>query len=699
MEEDQVASTDPNDVRRSGWSFKQLLDGIINQFRGNAAKQFLVSSGKMPSATGKAPPVLALAAKSRMRDQRPGPYFSRMEEAKRKNQVWNNELFPLVLEKLREQFHEENFKRMRLSPHTSTNVMRRVIEDISILYEQPARRSLEDDKKLEQTDASTKEEDDEAKKVVDEALAEDEADDAAPPSDEEADADKDSKKPDEEGSEDSSDDDDESDDADDVDGEEKPAGGEGEGDEAPVEGEPEVDTGNPEVDALAQHLDVEGANEEEKETPLEQVMKLCDLDVVLDYVEKMTRIHDCVWVMPKVVYDVVNIKEVPNPETGASVPTEDADLTSGKLTYQVFDPSCADVIEDPDNPTKALAWYYCSWELNHRGEPIIVWHFWTKDEYWKFDNEWHPMETEPNELGRLPVTKFKKELETPGSYYVEGVGRDLLEATLEVCVLKTIQNCRFRDSGFKQLALSGADEEDVPADQVMGSPTPLYLGDGGQASVLDLQPMLQEMSEMVKERTDEVADGYGTKFASHKEGGAPQSGFAKKLERDKVLKENKRIRKFFAEGEQDLYNLLAMVLEVYPIEGVPSLDPKGQLTVDYAEPSFEEDPKDQATTDAQNLKLNKTSIVDILKRENPDLNEVELLELAERNRAINAVFLKGDQLKLIDLLATSGTGAGSALAAAQGRPPGAPGSAPPGGGGKPPMPKPGGKPPQFGGAK
>lgn len=584
-----MASTDPDDRPLSGYSFVQWLNGIVQSFRGQSSKQFLLSAGGDGPGMGDAPPVLALAAKTRFQDSKKwSPYYSRMEEAKIKNQIWENDIQPVLEARLRKMFHDENWRRMKMFPHVSSNVLRRIVEDISILYETPANRRIELETSQKQTDGGKAETED----VFD--------------------------------TEDG-------------------------GTTTPEPKPPTVDTGNPEADGLAQYLDAE-ETEDPSEEPLEAVMKLCDLDLVLDLVEKMCRFHDAVWVMPKVVYSGV----IAENKDGTPIEEVGADTSTGRLTYQIFDPSCADIIEDPDDPSRALAWFYCGWELDAKGVTKMVWHFWTETEYWKFDDEWHTKEHQDNALGRLPITVFRKERPASGSYYVNGSGRDLMEGTLEVCALRTFQNCRFKDGGFKQLALTNADEEAVPADQVMGGPTPLYMPEGASATVLDLQPMLTEMSDMVKDRAKELSATYGTNLAEYKDGGTPQSGFAKKLDRDKVLKENQRIRKFFSESEKDLYALLALTLKTYPIDGVPALPLDGELIVDFCDPSFEEDPKDQAVTDAQNLKLNKTSIIDILKRENPDFSEVELLERAERNRAINAIFLTGDALKLIDLLSTSG---------------------------------------------
>lgn len=609
-----------------------MLNAVTSVFSGGRNKVVISAGGKSASP----PPVEALLARRRSSDTTTG-VLSRMEEAKNKNMVWRQELHPLIEQRLRSMFHPDNFARMRLTQSEWTNIMRRIVEDISILYESPASRYLEEEKQ-KQTDGAGLDEgktdagDMEEGPTEEESAAEDAPEtktDEQPQDDTEADT----------GTQDG------------AEGKPppkkapppKPVAPPADG--APPDGNI-IGTGEPDIDALAEVLDLEGVVED-AQSPFDMVMELVDLDVILDSVEKHARIHEAVWVRPFVTYE----KTLMEPDE-QGIEQEKGDPSTAKLTFIVYDPSQADVVEDPQNPAEALAWYYWGKEIGPDGTLVTVIHFFTKDNYWKFTQDWKVIDSGPNLLERLPVTVFRKEMPSPQSYYCCGVGRDLYEATLEFNILRTIQNARFRDSGFKQLVMTNVDPKDVPADQVMGGPTPVYVPEGGNASVLDMSPALDQMTAMVEQRALELAATYGITAADYKaEGGGPQSGFAKKLDRDKVLKENKRIRKFFQQGEKDLYALLAKVLEVYPMDGIPALDAKQKYQVDFAEPSFEDDPGTQAVTDAQDLKLHKTSIVDILKRLNPDLNEVELVKLAYRNKRINEAFIDPGAMKLVDILA------------------------------------------------
>lgn len=600
-----MAVTDPNNTNRIPvWSFKEWLGNVTGGFFG--PNKTIVPAGGTQGISGDLPPE-AKVARQRYADKYKGSAKSRMEEAKEKQQVWENNLEKLVLDRLAHQFHPENYARMKLQPSLWTNQLRRIIEDVSMLYTVPARRSLDTEEdeaeKKQQTQGDMPGQDKPAlpdttkPKAPPPAIAA-KADPTAPPA---------------------------------ADAPPVPPGG--------------PQTGEPDIDALAEVLDLDG---EDKKKPkvLDIIAKMIDFDVYLDLVEKMVRFQDCVWVRPIVRYERTVM--VQDTETGLSA--EQGDTKTGKLSLVLYTPANADVVENPENPAEALAWYYWANELMPNGQYQVVIHYFDKDKYWKFNHEWKKLQ-EPiaNPYKRLPVAVFRKELPSPQSYYVNGSGRDLFEATLELCVLRTIQNARFRDSGFKQLAFTG-DDQSINSDIVLGGPAPVMLPDGGTATVLDMQPNLQPMTDLCESRQLEQAGAYGMSPDGYKMTAAPQSGFAKKLDQKKLLKENKRIRKFFAESEQDLYSLLAIVLKESPIDGVPELNADDELTVDFGEPEYEEDPKIQAMVDAQDIDLNLTSIVEILKRRNPDLDEVELVEMAYKNRRINDALITPAEKTLWDLM-------------------------------------------------
>lgn len=716
-----MASTDPSDRGLgTGFRFKEWLNGVMGYFSGGGGQRIVVPANGTKASIGGAPPAEALLARKRAQSRITGGMRSRKEEARQKNCIYENEIEPVIRDKLKTMFHPENYARMKLSPSSWTNTMRRIVDDISILYEKPAQRYLvtEDDDTLVsgadaeagitettgvETTANGTTEQVPAGKTAKKAPSKDGKQKDKKPDEEEeeeeTDEEKDTEATDEEPPEDESEEDtDEEEPAEETDDEgndkkdptQKKAPGAGPETKTNGAGEDveNPNTGVPKIDALVDVLDAEVG---QKQDAFEALMKLVDLDTLLDSVEKKTRFHEAVWVRPYVTYDDVieeKLKGEDGNETGES--KLGGDPSTGKLTYIVYTPANADVVENPMNPSEALAFYYWGQELTEKGEMDTFIHFFTKTLYIKFDKDWAMVLEEENPLGRLPVTVFRKELPSDESYFCKGVGRDLMEATVEFNVMRTIQNVRYRDSGFKQLALVNVDDEKVMADQILGGPTPIYIPDGGSATVLDMTPALQQMTEAIKERALELAATYGITAAAYKADGAPQSGFAKKLDRDQVLKENRRIRKFFAVGEKDLYNLTALTLNHQPIDGIGTLNPDAEYAVDFGEPSFEENPTEQNPMDAQAMKLNKTNIVEILRRDNPDLTDAQLVRMAYRNQRINEAFTTPQAMKLIDVL--SGGSQAEMSFERMGGGGGPPGGKPPfggkpkfGGGGKPPF--------------
>ncbi len=557
-------------VFRGPIGFRRLYNGIRDMFSSGAGGPIVT-----PNTSGTTlAPVVARAKADYQNDK---AWKSRMQLSSEKMMMWENNFRALVENRLREQFHPTTYSRMCLSIHTSTNELRRVVRELAILYEQPAKRKL-----LAKSSVQTEGSDGASGSLTDQAKATEQAADDAPT----------------------------------------------------------LATGDAEVDALADLLELSDAVADAEDSPFDRAMRAKDWDIVLDTVDRLTLFHPVVWVRPIV--------------TGARDAEGQIDTSTTSLSYAIYTPANAAGVPSDEDPSKLAAWWYESEEIGRDGRLARVFYFYTSDGVEKYNANWERMEVAPNKLKRLPVATFRRDFPLNGAH-CDGIGDDLFEGTLELCCLKTIQNARARDAGFKQIAVQG-DPKNIPADQVMGGPDPIYLGPDSTVEVLDLQPALDQFTALINARRADLADRYGVKDfgADH----VPQSGYAKRLEKDKVLKESRRARKFFAEGERDLYHLLAVTLDAYPIANIGKLDASAELETDFAEPQFDMEPKEQAAIDSADIKLSKVSVLDILRRDNPDLSDAELVKLAVRNRRINAVLLGAGELKLTDMLAESFAGGG-----------------------------------------
>lgn len=680
-----MAKTDKNDLGPSTnrFSFAGALNGIKAAFGMGGKHVISVPASGKASGTLIDTQVTELVLARKAQAQQGVEYWTRMRKSEAKLKMWKQDFKDELELKLRENFHPENYIRMTMMKHMSTNILQRIVQDLSLTYENPPRRFFKEDQ-AELVEAAQLETDPNAPPPP-------EGDPVPPP----AGTDKTTSPP-------------VAKDAPPDQSKTKPPAkrpgfvpfGKTQKPDAPVPPEQKppipgsggatLNTGLPDVDALADLLSLEGAEHPKVDDVLKKLEEHSNLDMVMENVEMYARFLPCVWIRPMVEYDEVKVEvktqttteTKKNADTGQdetyqvqtqveSPPTENA--PSGKLEYVIYTPDMADIVPSPSNPNKMDAFWYFSYELDEREDMKKFVNFWTDTYYIKLDEGWRVISVEDNPYGVIPVAEVK--LGWNGTcYYVDGQGDDIYDGSLELCVLKTIQNARARDAGFKQLAISGADPKDIPADQVLGGPTPFYTGDAGSVTVLPLEPQLQQWTDMCTSRGIELSAKYGISAASYKAEGEPQSGFAKKLDMGKILSINRRGRKYFKKAEIDLYAVTRAVLEARPVPDIGVL-PDKTLDIDFAEPSFDEDPKNQAETDAKRIKLGIDSIIDILKRDNPDLTEVELIKLAAKKKRINEAFIDKPASTLMDLLA-------SGQAAAPGAPPG--GGGPPGMHGGPP---------------
>lgn len=616
---DQYPDEDPQGTFGPKW-WRAIYTSIQSVFQGGAppGKSILIPTGANAPSLAAQPPTLLSIYRAKMQ-QADAVEKDRVEQTKRNRMVYEHQIRDFLEEKLRNGFHPENYARLFMTLHIGSNPMRRIVNEVSIMYENPAKRKLVDPKAKQPKPTLPAL----PPPVIPPALKA--LTDGPPP----------------------------------VDNPKLPSSPPPATPTLPAPEDPESEIANSdsEIERLAKILELSGGPEEE-ETPFDELMEEYDWDVLLDKVEKLCMISPVVWVRPYVVYEYAPemIDDVSNPGTQKPSGKIKPNLETGELCYIIYTPENAGCIPHPNDPARMIAWYYFAEELYKDGDQMktrrVIW-FWDDTLRMKLDAKWQLLDGPyPNDLKDVPVAEFRINLPNSQSYYEDGVGKDLYEATIEQCMLKTLQNQRFKDGAFKQLVIEGGDERTL-ADQVMGGPTPIFTGDEGTATVLDMTPAIKEMTDMWKARAEDLATTYGIDLAEYKGEGHPQSGFAKKLSRDKILKESRRRRKFFMKGEQDLYEKTCNELSINPLPDIGELNPDMQLRVDFAEPTFEEDPQVQIKVDAQELEMNACSVLDILRRKNPDLSDVELLKIANLNQEINKVFLTSDQSALIKLLASS----------------------------------------------
>lgn len=544
-------------IPRPGVFEPKYVDPTIKSAFGGGDQASMAPAAVNPPGVGGLPTSAIKLAKY-MSGQTHATARSKLCEDKMK--LWENDFRELVLGRLQKMFHPENFARMRLMPHLSSNLLQRIVNDTSILYSGKAKRTLVPGEVDSETVGSSQPD------YTEDGLEGDDLEDI--PSD-----------------------------------------------DHPLDDDPDVKR----LSKLITAPTVAPVN-----PSFDRLLKRLDWDVLLDTVEKLCSFLPTVWVGPRVV--------------------------EGRLHFIIYTPDCADIVQNPNNPHEAIAFWYKGEEWDDRSEKMVpIIHFWEPTTYTKLKDDWTVISSDENPLGRLPVARFSIGTAV-NKYHCDGIGNDLYEGTMELAILRTMQDCRVRDSAFKQIAMSGASAEDVPADQVMGGPSPIILGDQGTATVLDLTPAISQYTDLCRQRGLELAAKFGITSADYTSDKVPQSGFSKKLDQAKINKESRRRRKYFAQGEKDLYRLTAKTLIEYPVPDIGGLDPSFDLKVEFAETVFEEDPEKQNRIDAEEMKLGKTNIFEIWRRDRPDMTDMEILRQLKLNQLINQTFVSSEQATMLQLL-------------------------------------------------
>jgi hypothetical protein len=378
----------------------------------------------------------------------------------------------------------------------------------------------------------------------------------------------------------------------------------------------------------------------ETDSPFEKWLAKSDLDGVMAEAQRLGKFNPAVWIKPEIREEL--------------------------LEFDLYTPASADILPDPKSKTRAIGWY--TWRdepvrqtdldaprgivgvFKKKPEARTVFHLWDRTTYYQINEKGEDIRPpEPTRTpGRLPVVALR--LGRPiDSYYLDGMGGDLYDATLEVCALKSVQNRSALDS-FKQIVIQGIDQDKIPIAQVVGNPAyPIGVPESGAATVLDHTLQLADIGAMITEREQGIATKYGISPDAWRAGGSVQSGFSKRLDKARILEMNAEDRKYLSTAEADLYRLCAALGN---LPEIGTLDEGAEFVIDFGEPKFETEPEEEARVRSQRISLGVESIVDWVMDENPDLTEEEAIQLLARNRMLNARFGGGKKpMSLIETLA------------------------------------------------
>lgn len=220
-------------------------------------------------------------------------------------------------------------------------------------------------------------------------------------------------------------------------------------------------------------------------------------------------------------------------------------------------------------------------------------------------------------------------------------GNDLRDLTVSAAIALVHLNQLMKYQSYKTVVLSVQDKSKIGAGIETGPASAIILENGieggtASASVLNLESNLNQLLDFVKQRIFMVLAGYGVSPENFSMSGQAQSGLSLKISNMGKLEAREDQLDIYRMCEEELFKVEKVVYNTLAEqEGRELIMSDLDFRVDFGEISF---PRDLAETAAWMTFLksnNAISALDIIKYENPDLDDDESMAVYLKNKSLN----------------------------------------------------------------
>ena len=219
-------------------------------------------------------------------------------------------------------------------------------------------------------------------------------------------------------------------------------------------------------------------------------------------------------------------------------------------------------------------------------------------------------------------------------------GNDLRDLNINVAILMVWLNSVEKYQSFKQLVFNTDNPEALPKKLKLG-PADAIINptkeNAGSVQVLDLQADIISKFEVIKQRILNVLAGYGISPQNFTMSAQAASGFSLKISNIGKIEARQMQLPSYRQGEHQLYDVEKIIWNFHRPEA--KISDEAEFEIDFAEIAFPKDPGEQVKQDEFNLRHNIITEIDLIKRSNPDIDD----EQAERQWRENKVFNEASQ--------------------------------------------------------
>lgn len=309
-------------------------------------------------------------------------------------------------------------------------------------------------------------------------------------------------------------------------------------------------------------------------------------------------------------------------------------VRENKIVYDIITPNICMVIQNEDDPTQADAIIYSTTRVNTVGDDVITYYYWSVEgDYLILDNELRIKKVVydstkkdavispyyDKKIGKfiLPFVVFHRQ-EPDYAFWDQDTGRDLYNATILIGVKMTLFDYYFKVASIKQPYVIG-DKMTVPSGQVLDPLTVFQAkGEGAQIGLLDMQINMEQLQKALIFQLNSVINNYGISADQYTLSISEMSGRALKIRNRALMEIREEQIPLYRQYEQEVFEKTRIVNNAHLTPKIPD---NAELSVDFGEIDFPEDPEEELRLNTKMLKSGIISLGQFYQKYNPDIKD------------------------------------------------------------------------------
>lgn len=327
------------------------------------------------------------------------------------------------------------------------------------------------------------------------------------------------------------------------------------------------------------------------------------------------------------------------------------------IELDILTPNMISIIQQQDDPTKIFGFIYeisLSNTVNINLTDKVKYkrdlykrqfiYYDIEGNHFKFDqnnkiiaNENNPENINPykDKKGNfiLPLVIFHKSY-NENAIWDETSGNKLFSATRQIAVVSSLFNYYLKNASHKQPVITGNADVQIPDNQILDNATVLkIIGENADFKLLDFQGNLEQFFQQIMHKIELLLNQEGLALSEFTKAGSGESGYKLQIKKEPLKKKINQQKPFFRIYENELFEKIRIVNNTNYAE---KIDENIEFSIDYAEITEQQDPKEIRENRTWELHNNLTNPLKLIMENNPDIKtEEEAEKVYNENKAIN----------------------------------------------------------------